>query len=591
MSWEAWLTLAVVVTAVVMLSRDLMLPAVILFGATVVLLVAGVLTPEQAFSGFSNPAPITVAALYVLAGAIERTGVLIPLVNSLLGGDRSERRALGRLLMPAAGASALLNNTPIVAMLVPAVSRWSSRTGRSVSPLLMPLSFAAILGGMVTVIGTSTNIVVSGLLEQAGYEPIGFFEITRLGLPVALAGLAVLMLAAPVVLPERIPARSDLHGDIREFVLDMRVIVGGPLDGKTVEAAGLRRLEGVFLVQIDREAERRVIGPVAPTVGLRGGDRLRFVGRATDVLDLQSTRGLEPEASEHLADLDTSKIRFFEAVVGAASPLLGRSMKEIGFRARYGAAVFAVHRADQRVVGKLGNIRLRVGDTLLLVAEPGFRSRFRDRSDFLLVSRLDETDPVRNKKAPIAIVVALAVVVSAATGLVDILDASLVGALALLVFGVLSPTEMRGVVDLNVLVVIASSFGLGAAIQETGLADQIADGIIGGLEGYGHWAVLLGVILATVALTETVTNNAAAVLLFPIALTVADRVGADPRGFAMALAVVASASFLTPIGYQTNTMVWGPGGYRFTDYARLGFPITIITVVIATVGTSMSWVV
>jgi len=208
-----------------------------------------------------------------------------------------------------------------------------------------------------------------------------------------------------------------------------------------------------------------------------------------------------------------------------------------------------------------------------------------------VVSRLDQTEPVRSQKAPIAIVIGLAVVVSAATGFVDILDASLVGALALLVFGVLSPTEMRGVVDLNVLVVIASSFGLGAAIQETGLADKIADGIIGGLEGYGHWAVLLGVILATVALTETVTNNAAAVLLFPIALTVADRVGADPRGFAMALAVVASASFLTPIGYQTNTMVWGPGGYRFTDYARLGFPITVITVAIATVATSMSWVV
>ncbi|MCB2224545.1 MAG: SLC13 family permease [Actinobacteria bacterium] len=586
MSWEAWFTLAVVAVSVVLLSREILIPSVVMFGAAVLLLVAGVLEPEEAFVGFSNPAPITVAALYVLAGAIERSGVLLPLMQSLLGGGRSERRTLGRLLLPAAGSSAFLNNTPIVAMLVPAVSRWSNRTGGSVSALLMPLSFAAILGGMITVIGTSTNIVVSGLLEGAGYEPIGFFEITRLGLPVALAGLTLLLVLSPMLLPNRQAARLDLAGDVREFVLDVRVVKGGPLDGTTVEKAGLRALQGVFLVQIDRESERRIIAPVAPTVGLRGGDRLRFVGRAGDVLDLQSTRGLEPEAAEHLRDLDTSRVRFFEAVVGSASPLVGRSMAEIGFRARYGAAVFAIHRADHRVVGKLGKVRLRVGDTLLLVAEPGFRARWQDRSDFLLVSRLDGTEPVRSEKAPLAVGVAVLVVVAAATGVTDILEASLVGALALLLLGVMSPTEMRGVVDLNVLVVIASSFGVGAAILKTGLADQVADVIIGGLGGLGHWAVLLGVILATVALTETVTNNAAAVLMFPIAVQVAGHVGGDPRGFAMAVAVVASASFLTPIGYQTNTMVWGPGGYRFTDYARLGAPLTAVAVVIA-LGTTL----
>jgi len=585
-TWEAWLTLAVVTVAIVLLAKEVMIPAVVLFGATVLLLVTGVLTPEQALSGFSNPAPITVAALYVLAGAIERTGVLVPMMSSLLGGSRGERRTLLRLLVPAAGASAFVNNTPIVAMLVPAVTRWSKRTGGSVSAVLMPLSFAAILGGMITVIGTSTNIVVSGLLEESGYDAIGFFEITSIGLPVALVGLAMLLLLAPVSLPDRRPARSDLVGDVREFVLDVRVVVGGPLDGVTVEDAGLRHLQGVFLVQIDREAERRIIAPVAPTVGLRGGDRLRFVGRATDVLDLQSTRGLEPEAKEHLQDLDTGRVRFFEAVVGSASPLVGKSMKEIGFRARYGAACFAVHRADHRVVGKIGGVRLRVGDTLLLVAEPGFRSRWQDRSDFLLVSRLDETEPVRSQKAPVAVGIGLLVVIAAATGFVGILEASLVGAFAVLAFGVLSPTEMRGVVDLNVLVVIASSFGLGHAMLETGLADKVADGLIGGLEGFGHWAVLLGVILATVALTEMITNNAAAVLMFPIAIAVAGHAGGDPRGYAMAVAVIASASFLTPIGYQTNTMVWGPGGYRFSDYARLGAPITLAAIAIVLIATT-----
>jgi di/tricarboxylate transporter len=587
MPWEAWLTAAVIVAAVVMLAREVVTPAVVVFGATVVLLVAGVLTPEQAFGGFSNPAPMTVAALYVIAAAVERTGVLAPLVDSLLGSDRSERRTMARLLLPAAGTSAFLNNTPIVAMMVPAVSRWSLRTGRPVSGLLMPLSFAAILGGMITVIGTSTNIVVSSLLAKTGYAPIGFFEITRLGLPVALLGLALLLLVAPVLLPKRMPARSDLSGDIREFVVDMRVVEAGPLDGKTVEEAGLRRLRGVFLAQIERASERRIISPVAPTTGLRGGDRLRFVGSAGEVVDLQATRGLAPEAQDHLAHLDTSRVRFFEAVVGSASPLVGRTMKEIGFRARYGAVVFAVHRADHRVVGKMGSVRLRVGDTLLLVAEPGFRNRWRDRSDFLLVSRLDDVEPVRTGKAPVAAAVTVAVVAVAATGLMDILEAALIGVLALLVLRVLSPTEVRGAVDLNVLVVIASSFGLGAAMTETGLADWIAAGVIGGLDGFGHWAVLLGVVVTASALTELITNNAAAVLMFPVAIAAAESVGSDPRGFAMAVAVTASASFLTPMGYQTNTMVWGPGGYRFSDYLRLGAPLNVVSVAVVVAATTL----
>ncbi|NQV06921.1 SLC13 family permease [bacterium] len=587
MTWESWLTVAVVAVAVVALAREMVPPSMAILGATVTLLVAGVLEPAEAFSGFSNPAPVSVAGLYVVAGAIERTGVLNGVIGPVLGSARGERTAMARLLVPAAGMSAVLNNTPIVAMLVPAVSRWAHRNGRSVSRYLMPLSFAALLGGTLTVIGTSTNLVVSGLLEQSGRDPFGFFEVGTIGLPVAIAGLILVIALAPIVLPERKPARRDIEGDVREFVLDMIVEAGGPLDGVTVEVGHLRHLAGVFLVQVTRGD--RVIAPVAPTTELRGDDHLRFVGLAGDVIDLHNTRGLIPEAEDHIAGFDTTQQVFYEVVVGPASPLVGHSLKQMDFRSRYQAAVVAAHRADHRVEGKLGELRLRIGDTLLIVASRAFRSRWYDRNDFLLVSRITGSEPARSAKGKVALAIGAGVVLAAATGLTGILEASLVGAFAVVALGVLTPNEAKASLDFDVLVVIASAFGLGAAIYKTGLADLIADGIITTLDGFGSIAVVIGLLLATMALTEMITNNAAAVLMFPIAMAAAAEIGIDPRAMAIVVAIGASASFLTPIGYQTNTMVWGPGGYRFSDYARLGTALSLATIVTVAVMVPIVW--
>jgi len=585
---DAWITLGVVGLTIVLLARDFTAPAAIVFGAVVVLLVAGVVEPFQAFTGFGNPAPITVAALYVVAAGIERTGVLNRIVDFVLGSGGGERRTLTRLLLPTAGASAFLNNTPIVAMMVPPVSRWSQRMGRSVSRYLMPLSFAAMLGGMVTLIGTSTNVVVSGLLEASGLEPMGFFELSKIGLPVAVGGVALMVLLAPITLPARRPARQDIE-DVREFVVEMRVDRGGPLDGLSVADADLRHLAGVFLAQIERN--RETIAPVSPSTVLRGGDRLRFVGNAREVADVHDRAGLTPESQEHAVAIPTGRHAFFEAVIGDASPLVGASLKAIGFRDRYQAAVLAIHRAGQRVEGKLGEVRLKTGDTLLVLAAPAFQDRWHGTNDFLLVSRFGGPEPARSTKIVPATVIGLAVIVGAGSGLLPILEASLIGAIAMVVLGVLNPNEARNAVDLDVIVVIASSFGLGAAITGTGLAQRLADGLMGGAEDLGPAAVVLAVSLATLALTEAITNNAAAVLMFPVAIAAAADVGADPRAFAFVVALMASASFLTPIGYQTNTMVWGPGGYRFGDYARLGAPLTVLTLIVVAVLAPVYWVI
>jgi di/tricarboxylate transporter len=573
-SWQAWLTVATLVVAVALLVRDLAAPSVAVLGGVVVLLVAGVLTPAEAFGGFANPAPITVAALYVLARAVEKTAALQPMVTATLGEGGGERRALARLLVPSAAASAFLNNTPIVAMLAPQVAEWAERHGRSPSRYLMPLSFAVILGGTVTLIGTSTNLVVSGLLEASGHAPLGMFELTRIALPVAAVGLALLVALAPVVLPQRRGARRDIEEGAREFVVSMRVEPGGPLDGLAVEAGGLRHLQGVFLVEIERE--NQIIAPVGPTTILRGNDLLTFVGRVDLVLDLQVTRGLVSAEQAHMAPFDTARHTFFEAVIGASSPLVGRTLKEIGFRSRYQAAVVAIHRAGQRVAAKLGEVKLEVGDTLLVLSDPAFRDRWRDRSDFLLISRFGGTPPAATRKAWVAGLVAAGIVLAATSGALPLLHAALVGAVALVLLGAVTPGEARGAIDLDVLLVIAGAFGLGAAIQKTGLAASLAHATIGFSAPLGRTGAILGVVLATIVLTELITNNAAAALMFPVALATAGELGMDPRPLAIAVAIAASASFLTPIGYQTNTMVYGPGGYRFGDYARLGLPLTVI---------------
>jgi di/tricarboxylate transporter len=575
---EAWLTLAVLVLAVTALAREAYPPSLVVFGAVAVLLGFRVIDARQAFQGLSNPAPLTVASLYVLARAVDKTGALQPLVRFTLGSGRSPRLSLLRLLLPTAAASALLNNTPIVAMLMPQVSEWASRSGRSPSRYLMPLSFAAILGGMATSIGTSTILVVSGLFEAHGLRPLGLFEITRLGLPVGLVGLLLTVLLAPWLLPERRPARQALSPEsVRQFVVCLIVEPRGPLVGKSVEESGLRHLQGVFLVEIERDDE--LVLPVGPDTVLHGADRLTFVGKVEEVVDLHRIRGLASPEEKHLVAFDAARHSFFEAVVGGASPLLHKTLKQARFRGAYQAAVLAIHRAGERVSGKLGEVPIRAGDTLLLMADAGFRERYRDRNDFLLVSALGGRPPRATTNAwPVACVV-LAIVLGAGLGLLPILHVAILGALALVLLRILTPGEARNAVDLDVILVIAGAFGLGAALESSGLADQVAGLLLLGFGSFGVRGAVLGLALSTLALSAVATNYAAAVLIFPIALSAAPRFGADPRGFGMVVAIAAASTFLTPL-YQTNLMVYGPGGYRFGDYVRLGAPIVLAVVLL-----------
>lgn len=576
MTWQAWFTLGVTALTLLSMARDWVSPAHTMLGAAAALLLAGVLTPEETFAGFGNPAPFTVAALFALARATEATGCVQPLMERLLGDGRGGRLAMARLLVPSAFASAFLNNTPIVAMLIPQVLRWADRVRVSASTYLMPMSFAVVLGGVITTMGTSTNLVVSGMLAKTTGEPLGLFEITPIGLPVAIVGLITLIATAPWLMPQRKAPTSNAEGGARQFAVCMRVVPDGPLVGRTVEQAGLRALEGVYLASIERQGE--TIAPVHPDTQLEAGDLLEFAGTARKVVDLHGRRGLESAESDHVAHFDSARHRFLQAVVGANSPLVGRTLKEIAFRDRYQAAVVAIHRAGQAVDAKLGNLTLRLGDTLILLADPGFRLRWRDRPDFLMVTSLEGSAPAVARKTWLVGLVMIAVCGVAGLGFLPMLQAAIAGVIVLVVCGVLSAGEARASIEMDTILVIAASFALGSAMEKSGLAHAAAGWLSATTGGGSVHLALLGLVLTTVIVTEMVTNNAAAALLFPIAVATANELHVDPRPFAIAVAIAASNSFLTPIGYQTNVMVMGPGGYRFGDYARVGFPLTLTTV-------------
>jgi len=573
---DAWLTVAVLVAMVAALMADRVSPPAGILGGAGVLYVIGVTTADQAFSGFANTAPITVAGLYVIAGAIEKSGAIQPAVSRVLGEPRGVRADLARLTIPSAAASAFLANTPIVAMLAPSVTRWADHKKRSASTYLIPLSYATILGGAVTVIGTSTNLVASGLLADAGLGELGLFELARIGLPLAIVGLIAIVALAPLLLPERRRPRETDGG--RAFSVAMAVEVDGPVDGVSVRDAGLRNLAGVFLVEIRRKGH--TIAPVRPNQTLRGGDTLVFAGNVDDIVDLQGHSGLVAAESDAMAALDDDgDTAFFEAVIGASSPLVGRTASEMDFRGRYQAAILAVHRSGQHVRDKIGATRLKAGDTLLLVAGRDFRVRWRDSGDFLLVARLDAPMPPTTNKAPLAIAALALVVLLPAFDLLSVTRATILAAILLVALGVLRPREARDAVDVNVVLMIGGAFGLGEAVRVSGLAERLSDLIIGAFGWGGAFGAVVGIVVATMLLTELITNAAAVAVIFPIAISVAEQAEIDPRVAIMGVAVAGSASFLTPIGYQTNMMVYGPGGYRFTDYLRLGVPLSLLTVV------------
>lgn len=580
MTADAWITLAVVIVAIVLLVRGRFNPPLVMGGAVLTLYLAGVVDQSHVLGGFANESLAVVAALYVVAGAADVTGAFEGATSRLLGRSArvQPRRELLRTCAPSAAASAFIANTPLVAMLAPRVIRWCRRTGRSPSHYLMPLSYAIMLGGSTTMIGTSTNLFVNDLVGKAGLGRLSLFSVTGIGLPLAIGGVALLVMLGPLLLPKRPTPGDSLAGTEREFTVEMTIPHNSELAGATVAEAGLRNLEGVFLVEVERRD--RVIAAIGPDELLAVGDRLVFVGNLARVLDLQRMSGLVSSEARHFDHLARNPQRqFVEAVIGAGSPLAGSSLKAAGFRRRYGSAVVAIHRSSEQLKGKLGEVRLRAGDVLLVLAGPDFSQRFHQHRDFAIVAPLNWDRPIRREHAGAVELSIVALVVVAGTGLLSLLQVSLLVAFGLVVARIVTVEDARRSIDLNVLVLMATSFALGHAVESSGLAHKLAHSVVGAAALLGAYGLLAAVLAATMLVTEVISHAAAAALMFPIAIAVAEQAGLNALPFAVAVMFGATQSFLTPIGYQTNTIVWAMGGYRYTDFMRLGAPLTVLLLI------------
>ena len=585
-NWQAVLTACVVFATLAALLFSQRGPDMAMIGGVVVLLAAGVLTPDDALKGMSNEGMITVAALFVVAAAVERTGALAALVDRALGRPQSLASAQLRTMVGPAALSAFMNNTPVVALMVPAIRDWAKKHRLSVSKLLMPMNAAVVLGGLCTLIGTSTNVVVSGLVAAKTGHPLGMFEISWLGVPLLLAGFPYLIFASRHLLKDRRPAVSP-SDDPRQYSLEMLVEAGSPLIGRSIEEAGLRGLDGLFLMEIDRGGH--VMAAVAPTERLESGDRLVFVGVVDSVVELQKIRGLRP-ATDQVFKLDDprSERTLIEAVVSNTCPLIGRTIREGRFRSTYDAVVIAVARNGERLQMKIGDITLEPGDTLLLEASAEFAEHQRSNRDFYLVSAVSNFTPPRHDQAWIACTVLAAMVLAATLELVPMVAAALVAAAVVVAMKCISSDEARQSIEWESLLLIAASFGLARAMEKTGLAEAIAQSTIAAAGDHPH-VVLAAIYLVTMLFTELMSNNAAAVLTFPIAWQTAADLGVNPIPFVMAVTVAASCGFATPMGYQTNLMIYGPGGYKFSDYVRFGGPLNLLVMAITVALAPLIW--
>jgi len=585
--WQGWFTLSLMVAALAVLILSRVGPHIVMMAVLALLSISGVLSAGEALSGFSNSGLITVACMFVVAAGIHASGGVDMLVNRVLGKPQGVRGALTRIFGPVVLLSAFLNNTPVVATMIPAIHAWSRKIHIPASKLMIPLSYSAILGGTLTLIGTSTNLVVNGQYQElTGEAGLSLFSITAVALPVVLVGLAFIWLVFPRLLPDRSEKRA--FANLREFTLEVAVAPGGPLVGQSVEQAGLRSLDRVYLVEIERNGT--IVTAVPSEEILRDGDRLVFAGDTEAISDLLRINGIIPSPENGHSDtlnLDRAERCLVEAVVSPHCDAVGHAIRDARFRDRYGAVVLAVARSGERVKGNLGNIVLEAGDTLLLEARPAFVSRQRYNKDFLLINDLDKTQP-RHERAWLAWGILLAIVVAAGTGLTSMLNAALVGAGLMVVTGCCSVSQAEKSLDLTVILTIAASFALGAALQKTGVSGWIAHAIVD-LSAGTPWLLLLLTYLAVSILTEIITNNAAAVLMLPIVLEVTERASLQHEPFIFAIMIAASASFATPLGYQTNLMVYGPGGYRFSDFLRVGVPMNLLIGVITLAVLLLGW--
>lgn len=586
MGLEAILTLLVLVAAIALFATEKLPVDVVAMLVLASLLVLGIVSPAEALSGFSSQATVTVAAMFVLSAGLMRTGAL-KAVSRLLAAIKQGWLFMLTVMVAVAGLSAFVNNTPVVAVFLPLVLAVAAANKFSASKVLIPMSYAAQMGGVCTLIGTSTNLLVHALMQDLGYTGFGLFEFAPLGLITMAAGMAYLMLTSPWLLPDRRTAELTENYELGKYITELRVQPDSPLIGRSVAEAKLGEKHGLYVLELLR-GEEKVWSPRAEK--LQVDDILLIRGDWAKITDLKNRAKLEFEPEFELRDeqfIDDGQV-LTEVMVSPGSRFIGHSIAELEFNWHYNATVLAIHRRGEVLREKLKHVKLTVGDVLLMLAPAEEMSSFRRNANLVVLTERDE-DTGSNVRAWISVGVMVAVVAVAFLEILPIVASAILGAIALILTRCLEPEEAYEAIDWRVIMLLAGVLPLGIALQNTGAAGAIASGAMALVGPWGPVAALATVYLLTAVLTEAMSNNASAVLLTPIAVASAVALEVNPIPFAVAVAFAASTSFATPVGYQTNTMVYNAGGYRFNDFVKIGVPLNLLFFLIAVIFIPRIW--
>lgn len=580
-AFNAYFVLIVLLVIFIFIYLEALKPALSFLIAVLVFTITGILHTPDVLAGFSNSSIVSIILLIVISAGLRKNFQLELLFDLVFKKSKTYQSFLIRMMTQVAIISSFINNTPVVALMTPYVFNYGQKNGIAPSKLLIPLSYATIMGGMITIIGTSTTLVLNGFIKEASDEELLFHDLIIIGLGVTITGILFIGYIGHRILPNRSDTLQEFSKNFRQYMLETRLTRNSPLIGKSVKEAGLRNLQGVYLVEIMRNG--KFIAPVDPNEIIGKNDKLFFAGDTHNIMDLIKTEKgiiLPDKASVYHQD----KIEVIEAVISSYAPMVGKTVKEADFRKRYDAAIIAIHRNGEKLSGKIGDIELKASDVLLMFSGKDFQNRIDLQRDLFVINKVRViTEPGRKKYYALCFIFLCAMVLLITKGLA-LFPSLLIIFTIMVIFGLIGMPDIRREIDFNLIGILVLSLAIGQAMIISGAGQLVAGWIINLIAPFGKIAILIGIILITNILTSFIVNVGAISITFPIALSLCQTLGIEPMPFYLGIAYAASGAFLTPIGYQTNMIVFGPGSYQFSDFMKIGFPVTIIYLSVSLAG-------